>query len=205
MKQLHGKLKEDCHLRHFGRMQFGLFLKGIGLPLPEALIYWRRAFSRTTDDQFQKQYAYNIRHNYGMEGKRIDYTPYSYGKIIMTNAPGPGDHHGCPFRHSSQERLRAMLFHDGLKDPELREVADYAQQGHYQVACTKYLELQIQKRKETSSSSVVIDGIIHPNQYFDISLGNGQPGNASRNLKGASNNYSRRPILPVGAEAEAST
>lgn len=77
MRDMHSNLVHDSHLRHFGRIQLGLFLKGMGLDLQESLIYWRRAFSaKISDDKFNKQYAYNVRYNYGQEGKREDFKPY---------------------------------------------------------------------------------------------------------------------------------
>lgn len=46
MRQLHKSLKETHHLRHWGRMQYGLFLKGIGLSLEDSLKFWRQEFSK---------------------------------------------------------------------------------------------------------------------------------------------------------------
>jgi len=116
-------------------------MQGLGLSMQEALVFWRRAFqAKIPEDKFNKSYAYNIRYNYGQEGKRADFAPYRHAaqcarspcrgaptltacagagpicdavtscmRIIMNNPPGPGDHHGCPFRHFSPENLRAKL------------------------------------------------------------------------------------------------
>ncbi|KAG7252362.1 hypothetical protein CRUP_005758, partial [Coryphaenoides rupestris] len=46
MRQLHQSLRENHHLRHGGRMQYGLFLKGIGLTLDQALQFWRSEFTK---------------------------------------------------------------------------------------------------------------------------------------------------------------
>lgn len=57
----------------------GVHPQGIGLPMEEALLFWRAEFApRFTSEQFDKQFAYNIRHTYGREGKRTDYTCYKY-------------------------------------------------------------------------------------------------------------------------------
>lgn len=54
--------------------------------MEEALHFWRQEFApKTPPDAFNKEYAYNVRHNYGKEGGRKDYTPYSCVKIITTN------------------------------------------------------------------------------------------------------------------------
>lgn len=50
-----------------------------------------------SSDQFDKGYSYNIRHSFGKEGKRTDYTPFSCLKIILTSPPSQGDYHGKCF------------------------------------------------------------------------------------------------------------
>jgi DNA primase large subunit len=88
MRNLHKTLRREKHLRHYGRLQYGLFLKvrllieikdnslqGIGLDVEEALVFWRAAFANINDDKFRKEYQYNIRHSYGLEGGRRNYKP----------------------------------------------------------------------------------------------------------------------------------
>ncbi|OLY82721.1 DNA primase large subunit [Smittium mucronatum] len=194
MLNLHLKLRENSHLKHGARMQYGLFLKGIGLKLPEALIFWKHSFSKQTSDaKFEKEYAYNIRHNYGMEGRRVDYTPYSCSKIIKGSNPGPSDFHGCPFKHFNSNHLLSFLTAASTStstdaESKISEIVSLAKQQHYQVACTRFLELQINDRLAKSRtnpdpasnsaisplpSKVTVEGVSHPNTYFDLNLSNG--------------------------------
>jgi DNA primase large subunit len=46
MKQLHSGMRRDHKLKHNGRMQYGLFLKGIGLSLEDALAFWQAEFTK---------------------------------------------------------------------------------------------------------------------------------------------------------------
>lgn len=161
MRHLFVKLREDHHLKHGGRMQFGLFLKGVGLRLEDALAFWKAEFSHKVGaERFDKEYAYGIRHNYGKEGKRTDYTPYSCQKII-TSTPGVGDHHGCPYRHFSEENLRAALGNMGVGGRPMEDIMDKVRHRHYQLACTLTFE--------TIHGTSCDAGINHPNQYFSES------------------------------------
>ena len=88
MQNLHRSLRRDAHLKHFGRLQYTLFLKGIGLNLEECLIFWRSSFSKITDDVFNKEYRYNVRHTYGDVGGDSNrrgggYSPFSCQKILI--------------------------------------------------------------------------------------------------------------------------
>jgi len=82
-------LKNKHHLRHYARLQLGLFLKGAGLIYEEAMAFWKREFTKSMPvDKFQKQYAYNIQHNYGKQGKGVSYS--AEGCIKIQNGANPG-------------------------------------------------------------------------------------------------------------------
>ena len=82
MRVLHKNLRQEHKLKHWGRLQYGLFLKGAGLSLEDALQFWEREFTKImTTDVFNKQYAYSVRHYFGKEGRRKDYTPFNCSKV----------------------------------------------------------------------------------------------------------------------------
>ncbi|KAJ3248611.1 DNA primase large subunit [Chytriomyces hyalinus] len=196
MTNLHTHLRADSHLKHGGRLQFGLFLKGCGVSMEEALLYWRKAFNKLAADKFDKEYAYNIRFNYGKEGSRKDYAPYSCSKIIMSNPPSAGDHHGCPFRHSPPDALRSMVAKVAGEGVAV-DVMRLAKEGHYQIACTRLFEatrvpaIRAASRAKSLAAAAgssgsgesgdsgkndllvtnegVVEVIEHPNQWFDLS------------------------------------
>nr|XP_002127095.1 DNA primase large subunit [Ciona intestinalis] len=163
MRQVHSSLKETHHLRHWARMQYGLFLKAIGVTLEDSLKFWRQELGKGIGiDKFDKQYAYNIRHNYGKEGKRTNYTPYSCMTIITKNPPSAQDHHGCPFKHTSPDLLRQKLKSYKTSTDVIEEIITLVKAQHFQIACGKYFE--VTHKMEGTSFQVT-----HPNHYFDES------------------------------------
>ncbi|XP_050685534.1 DNA primase large subunit [Leptidea sinapis] len=161
MRQLHEQLRLAHHLKHGGRLQYGLFLKGIGVTLEDSLRFWREEFTKIMEiDKFEKQYAYNVRYNYGKEGSKKNYSPFNCLKIINNNV-GPGECHGCPFRHSDSSNLKNKLKGYGFEPQGISDVVDMAKKGHYQIACSKYFDL-------VHGTSIGL-GINHPNQFYEES------------------------------------
>ena len=134
MKTLYTALKNQHHLKHFGRLQLSLYLKGIGLTMEESLIFWKTEFCKKHDidsEKFEKNYAYNIRHSYGQEGKRNDYKPWNCNKTINLANPTTGEYHGCPFKTFSEENLIQLLNSYGLSKEDLRVVMEKKQEHLY--------------------------------------------------------------------------
>ena len=165
MQTMHNALKATHHLKYEARRQYGLFLRYIGLSVEEAVIFWRSQFSGIPEDKFNKEYKYNIRHQYGLEGGRINYRPMSC--IDIANGPRPvqGEAHGCPYRSFSADNLVSALQRMGISDKqELATIKGNVETHHYHVACTRVYELT-----HKNDRTVYMDSITHPNQYFDRS------------------------------------
>ncbi|CAI7678227.1 DNA primase large subunit [Penicillium manginii] len=177
MRNLHTNLRKDNHLKHFGRLQYTLFLKGIGLSLEECILFWRQSFKGKTDDEFNSQYKYNIRHSYGDVGGDVNrrgrgYPPYSCQKILQDNNVGVGQAHGCPYRHHSVDNLVGLLQSTGVHDKEvLRGVREDVGKQRFHIACNRVFEWshksEIKKVKEDGTwTQADLDTIVHPNTYF---------------------------------------
>lgn len=177
MRNLHMNLRKNSHLKHFGRLQYTLYLKGIGLTLEDCLIFWRQAFKLMTDDTFNKEYRYNIRHAYGDVGgdairRGRGYSPLSCQKILTGHPPGSGDSHGCPYRHFSSDNLTTLLQTTGVNDRDvLRGVKEDVEKKRFHIACNRVFEWahkgDIKRVKEDGSwGAAELDTIVHPNTYF---------------------------------------
>lgn len=182
MRHLHTTLRRDKHLKHFGRLQYNLFLKGIGLSVEEALLFWRSSFSLVSDERFQKDYRYNIRHAYGLEGARRNYKSLSCQQILTERLPHASEAHGCPYRHFSLDNLIASLSAVGVSDREvIKGVQTDLEWQKYHIACNRVFEhvhaRELKREKESENGSARLqETICHPNEYFLRSFGLKNPG-----------------------------
>ncbi|MCJ1260469.1 hypothetical protein MMC22_000330 [Lobaria immixta] len=177
MRNLHTTLRRNSHLKHYGRLQYTLFLKGIGLTMEDCLIFWRQSFKLITDETFAKEYRYNVRHAYGDVGgdavrRGRGYSPFSCQKILTEHPPGSAESHGCPYRHFSMDNLTGLLQATGVNDRDvLRGVKEDVEKKRYHIACNRVFEWahkgDIARVKDDGSwGEAELDTIVHPNTYF---------------------------------------
>lgn len=170
---LQRNLNANSHLKYTGRQQLSLFLKGIGLNVDEALKFWSYQFTKGSSsmnlEKFNKEYKYNIRHTYGLEGARTNYKPWDCSTILLKPKPGKGEYHGCPYRDYSLDVLVSNLNDMGINDQQhINGIIDDVNQQNYTIACTKVFELTHKSQLEKSNQTDNLH-INHPNLYFDRS------------------------------------
>ncbi|XP_022914251.2 DNA primase large subunit [Onthophagus taurus] len=162
MNHIYKILKQEHGLKYTCRLHFGLFIKGIGINFEDAMTFFHDEFTKRIDSgTFEKQYSYWVKYMYGKVGNRTDFTPYSCNAIINSNV-GPGEHHGCPFKHWDPTNLKAKLHETKIRDQDIFDIVEMSSKGHYQIACSKCFDsIHDQQNKMI---------VTHPNQYFAESL-----------------------------------
>lgn len=171
-------LEEHHHLRFTARQQLTMFLKGIGLGPSEALKFWQMMFTNgpgtMTVDKFNKEYKYNFRHSYGLEGARINYKPWGCSMIMSKPKPTKQEYHGCPYRDLNTDKLTSLLRKMGMSDDaNMQKVVELSDAREYQGACTKVFEVLNAKNIQanmTKGLNVMETPITHPNDYFNRGL-----------------------------------
>lgn len=176
MRQIHKILKQNHHLKHDCRMQYGIFLKNLGLPYDDAMQFFEQEFTQSmSKDWFKRKYSYYFKHYYGKVGGRLDYKPYSC-KFVQEMTPGPGQKHGCPFKHWDKPVLMEEIKNDSLCSRDLRDIEDLILEKRYQSACTRYFcatrkarrDTLIESPNEYCAESIRIEDCLpeHPAPYF---------------------------------------
>ena len=77
---------------------------------------------------------------------------------------GPGENHGCPFRHHESKTVRQRVESYGIKKDEVDAIMKKLEEGHFQIACG--LHFSAVHLKDLSTGSVS-----HPNQWYLESRG----------------------------------
>lgn len=196
MAQLQLGLQRDHHLKYWGRLQYGLFLKGAGLSLEDALVYFERMFSGNGKD-FGKEYAYNVRHMYGKEGKRASYPAYNCAKILNNNAPNSNEHHGCPYKHGSVQEVTTLLNKLGVDSTKQRAIIAQQQSHNYQLACVEHFKAMHPGVLPTESGFGN-----HPNAWFQASVKAASAASASNKLTSGAGALSSQSSPPKKASLE---
>ncbi|XP_015784853.1 DNA primase large subunit [Tetranychus urticae] len=163
MNNIHHRLLQNHHLRHYARLQYCLFLKSLGLRLEETTELLRQQFThRITVEKFNSKYGYFLRYIYGREGKRRSISCYSCAKIINSITTGPKDCHGCPFKELNRENLTIFLSKSNLPEILINSIVQNSIDKQFREACTKYFNFK-------NPNSDLDEIIYHPTQFFQHS------------------------------------
>lgn len=165
MYEMFRTLKREKHLKHNGRLQLILFMKGLGLKAEEMVAFFRAVVGKGPAAKKVKEYEYMVKHSFGLVGSKTAYSGYGCPKIMSNSRPSKGDVHGCPFNYYGEDSLFKLLVHKLGNEKQAQEVLRAnsmgAKFGCRKFFCTKNKLLDIED---------VDDGVgRHPNIYFNVS------------------------------------
>lgn len=150
MLNLHQNLRNKHRLSHTQRFHYSLFLKDIGLPIEEAITFWQLEYIQNPNgshacchnwEKDEKKYLYGIRHMYGLEGCKKNYTSVNCQRIqSVDNACSEG---GCPFKSFDNIKLLEILQHPS--QTKMAQINELKRKNMYTQSCMLYLNSIVEK------------------------------------------------------------
>lgn len=134
MSKLYATLRKDKRLPHDDRFVFSLFLKEIGLDLAEAIEFWSQFYIAPPGKDAKcthswqahtSRLTYSVRHMYGQEGRRIDYTAHRCAQVQ--------GHQLCPFTTGRLLELPALQAED------IEDIGQLCENRQYLAACRNHM------------------------------------------------------------------
>jgi DNA primase large subunit len=148
LKELISILTEKGHLGHGERLQLGLFLKKLGMPMEEQKHFWyQKAVDNIgmTFEEFDSKVGYTIDHLYGKAGSGTDYEAPKCETIITS--------YYCTFAQKGADELMKRIHgeFEGKDKPTnfdqiLEDLMEHVINNKPQLACAKLFELRYGKR-----------------------------------------------------------
>jgi len=171
MRVMERQFRADSHLKHKGRLYYGKFLKGCGMTCDDQITYYRKIFTKKISaKKFDGEYKYAIRHHYGLEGRKKNYTAQACASLI-NEISGPGEYHACPYKAYDKANLSKLLKSLRVSDNAIKEIAAKAEGGHPNLACRLFFKHANKGRM--AKKSLDIEDIDcsweHPNSYYNAS------------------------------------
>lgn len=158
MLNLHQNLRRRHRLSHTQRFHYSLFLKDIGMPIEEAVDFWRAEYRLHPNgnhscchswEKDEKKYLYGIRHMYGLEGCRKNYPSVNCKRIqSIDNSCSEG---GCPFKSFDYNKMVPLL--KNCTEPLLSQINELKSKGLYTNACILFMQNGYNKSDNCDSSS----------------------------------------------------
>lgn len=156
MLNLHQSLRKSHRLSHAQRFHYSLFLKDIGLPVEQAIDFWRAEYRQTpnhhtcchTWEKDEKKILYGIRHMYGLEGGRKNYTSVSCQRIQNDNSYQEG---GCPFKCFDSHKMVELLS-SKCTDSIMPQIIEFKKRQQYTTACSLYLQKSLNNNCDNNIS-----------------------------------------------------
>lgn len=138
MQMIMERLRRNGHLKYNDRQILCRFLKDCGMEVGDATLFFRNSF-RVSREVFDKEYLYSIRHNYGLEGKRANYSSFNCSRIASTM--NERRESSCPFvGNASQVR-------NYVGDADV-DIEDVLSGNSFNGKCTRLLEELTHRRQD---------------------------------------------------------